>query len=234
MAISDKTRKMLWAKSGNLCAICRAELLHEEQQGKSLNIGEECHIISQRLNGPRHSKINGYDEYHNLILLCRNHHIEIDTHELKYTESELQKIKKNHENWLKKAIDQALRKQVKKKPLVIVTTGKQLADIISSATASRTYHDELRNPQEAELIGGFLDLVKEYIEVIDSMTMVDIANMSLSLKEQMNELVSAGYLVFAASTKETFGDGIIFNVANVHVIRKDNPMIQKVGSDDIK
>lgn len=80
MAISDKTRKMLWAKSGNRCAICKAELITEQETDSNLNIGEECHIISSKPKGPRYKpNLNDYDTFDNLILLCRNHHKEIDT-----------------------------------------------------------------------------------------------------------------------------------------------------------
>jgi hypothetical protein len=41
MAISDKTRKSLWAKSGNRCSICKIELF-SEKDADVFNIGEEC------------------------------------------------------------------------------------------------------------------------------------------------------------------------------------------------
>ena len=47
MAITSKTRKELWAKSGNRCAICKKELVHQiSQEDGSFIIGDECHIIS--------------------------------------------------------------------------------------------------------------------------------------------------------------------------------------------
>lgn len=79
MGISDKTRKNLWAKSGNRCSICKTELFSGQKNEDEFNIGEECHIISSKQNGPRYkSNLDNYDTYDNLILLCRNHHKEID------------------------------------------------------------------------------------------------------------------------------------------------------------
>ena len=79
MGILDKDRKHLWAKSGNRCAICKHELFLSNKNNEDFNIGEECHIVSSQLKGPRHvDNYQDYDSYDNLILLCRNHHKEID------------------------------------------------------------------------------------------------------------------------------------------------------------
>ena len=108
MAISDKTRKLLWAKSGNRCAICKIELL-SEKNSKDFNIGEECHIISSKPNGPRHKEgLSEYDYADNLILLCRNHHREIDELTDSYTEELLTYMKMNHETWVQKTINNAI------------------------------------------------------------------------------------------------------------------------------
>lgn len=111
MAISKKTRKILWARSGNLCAICRRKLVIDETELDSESIiGEECHIISGAINGPRSdSNFPNYriDEVANLLLLCQIDHKLIDDQYEKYTPSNLSKIKTNHENWVNsKLIDQ--------------------------------------------------------------------------------------------------------------------------------
>ncbi len=75
MAITDKTRKALWAKSGNRCLLCRIELVQEtDNTTETLIIGEECHIVSKKGKGPRGAvEFNGdFDGYDNLFLsLCR-------------------------------------------------------------------------------------------------------------------------------------------------------------------
>ena len=75
MAITSKTRKELWAKSGNRCAICKKELVHQiSQEDGSFIIGDECHIISSSIDGPRYKPgIEDYDSYDNLLLLCKIH-----------------------------------------------------------------------------------------------------------------------------------------------------------------
>src|SRR5262245_37722206 len=110
MAISDKTRKTLWGRSGNSCAMCRTELVAEKNEhDRNLNIGDECHIISSKQNGPRHDSNykNDFDEYDNLILLCKNHHKTIDELWETYTVALLKTIKANHEKWVKDALEKA-------------------------------------------------------------------------------------------------------------------------------
>ena len=82
MAISNKTRKILWGRSGNRCAICKNEIVVDAtaQDDESV-VADECHIISSQTNGPRHDlsyQSKKLDSYENVILLCRTHHKMID------------------------------------------------------------------------------------------------------------------------------------------------------------
>ncbi|MCP1311300.1 HNH endonuclease signature motif containing protein, partial [Paenibacillus tyrfis] len=103
MSISDKTRKILWGRSGNRCSICRLELIIDEtDKDDSSIVGEECHIISGQCNGPRYDPGRSKDEidsYENLILLCRIHHKMIDNQPETFTETIIKQIKINHELW---------------------------------------------------------------------------------------------------------------------------------------
>lgn len=109
MSITTKTRKTLWGKSGNRCAICKIELVHEKDPfNQTLNLGEECHIISEKENrGPRYELIEGfdYDDAENLMLLCSNHHTTIDEKIGTYTVKKLKDIKRQHEEWVRKNLE---------------------------------------------------------------------------------------------------------------------------------
>ncbi len=89
MAITVKTRKILWARSGNRCALCRHELVMSETAADDdAVIGDECHIVSAKPNGPRSSKKLSADEYDkpaNLLLLCKVHHKQVDDQENTFT-----------------------------------------------------------------------------------------------------------------------------------------------------
>ncbi|WP_418185535.1 HNH endonuclease [Aliarcobacter vitoriensis] len=108
MGITSKTRKMLWGKSGNRCAMpdCKKELVVNISEINNHSIiGEECHIIAQSPDGPRGNKnfdINKIDDYDNLILMCGDHHTIIDdkSNLALFTVEKLQNMKKEHENWV--------------------------------------------------------------------------------------------------------------------------------------
>ncbi|MBL7113100.1 MAG: hypothetical protein ISS19_14280 [Bacteroidales bacterium] len=107
MAISDRTRKIIWARSGNRCAICQIELVQEKDPyNVHLNLGEECHIISKQPKGPRYFQITDfdYDGGDNLLLLCCNHHKMIDEQSESFPLEKLIQIKINHENWVKSTL----------------------------------------------------------------------------------------------------------------------------------
>ena len=106
MAITLKTRKILWGRAANRCAFkdCRRELVIDatETDDESL-IGEECHIVAQSPDGPRGVSPltpEQRDKYDNLVLLCTIHHKVVDDQPGEYTVEHLQQIKKDHESWV--------------------------------------------------------------------------------------------------------------------------------------
>lgn len=108
IVINNKTRKLLWGRSGNLCALCRSKLIMDAtpQDSESV-VGEECHIISGKPNGPRYNhefRIDKIDSYSNLILLCGIHHKIIDDHPEKYTAEFLLQLKAGHERRIKETL----------------------------------------------------------------------------------------------------------------------------------
>jgi len=112
MGISLKTRKILWGRAANRCAFhdCRIELVIDvtETNDESL-IGEECHIVARKEDGPRGNSgltSDERDKYSNLILLCAIHHKLIDDQPGKYTDEYLHKLKTDHEKWVNESLEQ--------------------------------------------------------------------------------------------------------------------------------
>lgn len=102
MGIKSSTIKSLYAKSGNKCAYpgCTKTLIEDT------NNSNICHIISEKPNGPRHDpNYRDYDNEENLILLCRNHHNEVDTDIKKYSVNTLYSMKERHERLIKDLVD---------------------------------------------------------------------------------------------------------------------------------
>jgi hypothetical protein len=77
--ISLKSHKRLWGRVAGRCSFlnCRIQLVED---GAGV-LGEVAHIVAERRDGPRGSDPLDDElrnEYENLILLCPNHHTEID------------------------------------------------------------------------------------------------------------------------------------------------------------
>lgn len=103
MALSNRDLKLLWAKSGGFCAFpgCNQELIGITNDDI---FGHTCHIIAQSPDGPRGDisvDRNKIDSERNILLLCPNHHREIDTNVDLYTVEKLQEMKGQHEKNIK-------------------------------------------------------------------------------------------------------------------------------------
>lgn len=104
MAIKEKDLKLLWAKAGGRCSICREKLITDSKnESEATLVGESCHIIGEKEEGPRGNSqlsLSERNRYPNLILLCRNHHKVIDDDCSTYTIEKLHQIKSDHEVWI--------------------------------------------------------------------------------------------------------------------------------------
>ena len=101
-------------------------------------VGEECHIVSGKADGPRHDPALArelLDDTENLILLCRIHHKMVDDQSVAYSVEALQKLKADHEKWVasmlteRKEIPPVRLRRVKENipsHLVRVTTGQDV------------------------------------------------------------------------------------------------------------
>lgn len=110
MAISTKTRVMLWGRSANRCnhPDCKIELVYDETHTDDPSlIGEVSHIVADKVDGPRGVSpltTEQRDLYSNLILLCRIHHKVVDDHPDQYTVENLTAMKVNHETWVNESL----------------------------------------------------------------------------------------------------------------------------------
>lgn len=236
MAISDKTRKFLWAKSGNRCAICKTELITGKYDSEEFNVGEECHIISSKKNGPRHlPNLQDYNNYENLLLLCRNHHKEIDELVDTYSEEILRYMKVNHENWVRTAIANAIQDDKAEKPkfLMRITSGKELLNVISEAHGYNTDYDELKDRDEAEYIGGIIQTFIDFGDISGMVEAYDKVQIGYDLQILLDELEDKGYYVFGERDPNTILPHISgidkWTVATLLIRKKENPEIYKVN-----
>ena len=104
--IPERIRFQLVARAAGRCEYpgCNKVLYEDELTKGPGNISNYAHIIPYKENGPRgaetiHERPADVDTLDNLILLCWDHHKEIDTMPVppKYSASELRKHKRDHE-----------------------------------------------------------------------------------------------------------------------------------------
>lgn len=202
MAISDKTRKRLWAKSGNKCAICKVDLFAESSDAETFNIGDECHIISGRVNGPRYKVgLSDYDDFDNLLLLCKIHHKEIDELHETYSEEVLRFMKTSHENFIKRAISTATDKKVneeKPKFLARITSGKDILEVIWNVHGYNFDYDESESEEDMHYIASFLQNLQDYGELV-AMGEIEISqkiSIGTELTSYIKNLEMRGFYVF--------------------------------------
>ena len=234
MGITTKTRKALWAKSANKCSICKTELFSNKGNNKQVNIGEECHIISSKSKGPRHiPNLDDYDQYENLILLCRNHHKQIDELVDTYTEELIRYIKSNHEKWVKDTLNHSIESRNIDKPKFLrrITSGKELFSIINDSMAQRTDYDDPQNDEETEFIGGVLQALIDYGDIACMVEPYDQVQMASQLGKLIEEIEDNGFYLFADKNLERLkfqnGDKEKWNIATILIRRKTNPEIVK-------
>ncbi|MFA6545703.1 MAG: hypothetical protein WCS99_14900 [Limisphaerales bacterium] len=106
--------KLLWGLAAARCAHpeCRKPLVKEATPlDREAIIGKIAHIISISPSGPRHDSTKSADylnSYENLLLLCGNHHDEVDPQESTFTVDTLRRWKADHEAWVFSRLEQAV------------------------------------------------------------------------------------------------------------------------------
>lgn len=240
MPITDRTRKALWGKSGNRCAICRGHLVLEgTAEDREALVGDECHIVAQSPGGPR--AVLGakeLDSYSNFILLCKSDHKRIDDQPGEFTPERLRAIKRDHEAWVQGQLDRSGRPEVTfyQAPsekngvdLIIVPDGNFLLRIVSGCVAGYYDSEPARSEEEVELIGGFLRQVRELDEMLDD-DLGDRVGAEFELTNAIKELNEGGFVVYAGRLDRTIkvdGDRSPWPVSVVNVVRNRECEVQE-------
>ena len=103
MKLTDRDRKLLWAKAGNRCSYryegltCDQDLV-VDAGGTDAVVGEECHIVGRNPTSSRYTEdCPNRESYDNGILLCPIHHKIVDDNGSAYSVVVLQEMKRAHE-----------------------------------------------------------------------------------------------------------------------------------------
>lgn len=250
MQISDKTRKVLWGRSGNRCAICKHELVIDATQDDDESVvADECHIISSQPNGPRHDPSyppEKYDAYENLILLCRTHHKMVDDQTATFTADILRQFKANHAVWVSQQLAGGqkpqpvrLRKVKHNIPSFLsrLTTGKEVLDLVTNAMAYSFDHDELKSQDEVDLVGAFVEVAQDWGELSCDLEAGRRVQIAYDLTRSLNELETAGFFVFGGREVQLLEGGdqsapSSWPVAIMRVLRQSNPVIANINLNE--
>ena len=84
MALSQKTKNLIWGQFAGRCAICKEKVIHKNNSGDQSLYGEVAHIIGEKNGSARFTNnldLNYRNSEDNLLLLCANHHTIIDKEE---------------------------------------------------------------------------------------------------------------------------------------------------------
>lgn len=242
MPISDKTRKMLWGRSGNRCAVCHRELLIEATSNDSESvIGDECHIVSGRPKGPRYDPAypaNNLDEPSNLILLCRVHHKMVDDQCAEYPADRLQTLKEKHEEWVASHLNDNPQIRVRRikgnipPHLLRLTSGRDIMAIVDNACAGSFDHDDPESSEEVELFSGFLQELQDWADLSGDLEAGERVRAVFKVNTILQELEDAGFWVFGAREVQRLEGGkggpLAWPVSSIRIVRASNPGIIKL------
>jgi hypothetical protein len=232
MTISDRDRKILWARSGNKCSICKASLVVEKTAGDPAAIvGDEAHIVARSAGGPRAGLLgeSKLDAYENLILLCKVHHKTVDDQPNEYTTERLHSIKSKHEAWVRETLGQEsltpeaeLRSRAASLRLVtdpsfgpvqltLLASGRAVWEVIADAHSFRrgSLLDD-SDPETSDLADEFLDDATEWGEasqvIADSVRSIRQAEREFA--EWLDRLAQRGLVVYGGRRRLMLRGGL--------------------------
>lgn len=220
MAVSERVRKIVWIEAGGRCAICQRQVLTPGTETDDPSIfGEEAHIVARPLRGPRAGGLDGdrLDSRENLILLCSEHHKQIDDQSKHYTVERLHQIKQKHREWIA-ALGAKEPGPLRIVPdpsfpqpslLKMIFTGNTLWNMAKESVASQYALPDHLGEEDEELIVEFLDLVKDYGDIAGDLTSIrDQRSAEKTIGSYVSRLAERGFFVGAKLRRMLLTGGV--------------------------
>jgi hypothetical protein len=201
VSISDKTRKTLWVKAGGRCSICQQQLVTDAEAAddEPSIFGEECHIVARSPGGPRAGQIEDPDGYHNLVLLCRKHHKQVDDQPAHFTVERLRQIKRDHEE------QEAARSgpvrlmpdptRPTPKVMTICFTGDTLWSHLSGSHSFYPSWPDGLDDAQGDAVATLLDELRDWLDVASEMSYAEGRSAAKEVGERIKELAGLGLFV---------------------------------------
>lgn len=95
--------KVLWGKSGCMCALCRTPIVEKSSENYEYPIGEMAHIEGENIGSARYNHAMSdiqRNSFNNLLLLCPTCHTRIDKNPVDFSVEKLMELKHAHEKWV--------------------------------------------------------------------------------------------------------------------------------------
>lgn len=227
VAITSETRKRLWGRSGNRCALCRQELVRHDEEGvPGALVGEEAHMIARSPGGPRYEPMEpeARDGYDNLILLCANDHTEVDAQPSRYTVSWLRALKHRHELWVRGRLH---TQTIDEGPTLtlVMRSGEDLWPLIRHALGWSLGMPEGLTTDEEDHIDGVLQTITDWCDIstdVEFQGLRSIREAKRSITMEINSLTEAGFVLLGGERQAAFGGGAVVGpVVVLEVVRPE-------------
>jgi hypothetical protein len=209
VAITTRTRKVLWALSNNQCARCEATLIRAPETDGDVHaiVGQECHIVARSLAGPRgEAEPRGdVDEIDNLILLCANCHAVVDSQPEKWTPEGLRALKREHEEKVNRVTAKpsspfSFEIRGRERPITInrLTTGDEVLALLGRGYSRMHNTPPGMSSIQREKVGAFLQCAFDWSEIVDEIGPQGELEAGGQLQEELDDLAIEGILVYGA------------------------------------
>lgn len=217
MAISDRTRKMLWGRAAGRCALCNRPLvLNPSDAGdREAVLGDECHIVAQGHGGPRAEgqAPSGLDDYDNLILLCKVDHKQVDDQPAHFTPERLRQLKADHERRFAQRADWPPDIRFVDDPtagkaaLRRVQSGRELWDVTAGSHSWSFGHPDPADEAEAELLARVMDNITDWSEIAGDLGPGEAVRGAFALGQDLDDLAEHGLVVYATRHRRLMTGG---------------------------
>ncbi len=208
---------MLWGRSANRCALCKDELVSDPAVAvdREAVTGEEAHIVSRSASGPRGGQLAAdlIDEYANLVLLCRNHHRQVDEQSAYFSIARLHCMKANHEGWVRRKLSTtwpgfhwSLSDTASVK-LCLVTTGQELLRLVTDGFEFVFETVEPENEEEAAMIADVIQDLHDFSDIWQDLGAGDRVREGFRMTNQLRELRDHDLHVYAGRYVKTLHAG---------------------------
>ncbi|NKY11210.1 hypothetical protein [Cellulomonas hominis] len=227
MSISSETRKRLWARSGNRCALCRLELIRDDQGSEpGALIGQEAHITARNPGGPRYEPVpvDVRDGYANLVLLCANDHVQVDAQPERYTVERLRALKQEHETWVRDRLRPKTPAHAEATRVVPLRSGDAVWNVMSGAHAYQTGAPGNLPDDVADLVDDALQVFVDCGEISEDITaggLRAVRDAKRAIQAELDALASADLTVLGGRRRGEIAPGFTGDIAIVHVVTTD-------------